>query len=223
MEKLQRNCPKSNDHAERKTELKNTGMDEAKMKAKLITYFLKMTPLTAEEIEVLTASMSIKTFSKGSYLAKEGHVGSDTFFVLQGCIRKFKLVDGNDITLNFYTEEQWIISLENFAAKTPIDYQLICLENVVVVIGNEQKATELFAQHPRFETISRQVMEAVFFEQHQQMTSYITDKPEQRYLKLLATRPDIFQRAPQYDIASYIGVKPETLSRIRKKIHTKAN
>ena len=50
------------------------------------------------------------------------------------------------------------------------------------------------------------------------MTNYITDKPEQRYLKLLQSRPDIFQRVPQYDIASYIGVKPESLSRIRKKL-----
>ena len=61
-------------------------------------------------------------------------------------------------------------------------------------------------------------METLFMEQQEQMTSYITDKPEQRYLTLLETRPDIFQRIPQYDIATYIGVKPESLSRIRKKL-----
>jgi hypothetical protein len=54
------------------------------------------------------------------------------------------------------------------------------------------------------------------------MASYITDKPEQRYLKLLESRPDIFQRVPQYDIATYIGVKPESLSRIRKKLLKKS-
>ena len=61
-------------------------------------------------------------------------------------------------------------------------------------------------------------METVFMEYQSFMTNYITDKPEQRYLKLLQSRPDIFQRVPQYDIASYIGVKPESLSRIRKKL-----
>ncbi len=61
-------------------------------------------------------------------------------------------------------------------------------------------------------------MENVFLEQQNLLTSYITDKPEQRYLKLLETRPDVFQRVPQYDIATYIGVKPESLSRIRKKL-----
>jgi hypothetical protein len=61
-------------------------------------------------------------------------------------------------------------------------------------------------------------METVFLEQQNFLTTFITDKPEQRYLKLLKSRPDIFQRVPQYDIATYIGVKPESLSRIRKKI-----
>ncbi|MFZ4544064.1 MAG: hypothetical protein ACOYOA_08455 [Saprospiraceae bacterium] len=76
----------------------------------------------------------------------------------------------------------------------------------------------MFKSFPRFETISRIVMETVFAEQMKFMTSYLTDSPEQRYLHLLNTRPNIFQRVPQYQIASYIGVKPESLSRIRKRM-----
>lgn len=61
-------------------------------------------------------------------------------------------------------------------------------------------------------------METVFSEQQKMLTSYVTDTPEQRYLSLLKERPDIFQRVPQYQIASYIGVNPESLSRIRKRV-----
>ncbi len=192
------------------------------MNNKLINYFLKITSLTPEETAVLTESMIVKKVAKGSYLVKEGQFNTDTFFVLDGLVRQYKLIDGNDITTNFYTEEQWIMSLENFEKETPSDYFLTCVEDTTVVIGNEQKAQELFKQFPRFETTSRQIMETVFFEQQKLMASYITDKPEQRYLKLLESRPDIFQRVPQYDIATYIGVKPESLSRIRKKLSEKS-
>lgn len=188
---------------------------------KLINYFLRITNLSADEIKVLTESMLVKNFKKGSSLLKEGQYNNDTFFILDGCVRQFKIIDGNDISTNFYTEEQWIISLENFDRKTASTYNLICVEDTTVVVGNEQKAQELFKQFPRFETTSRQIMETVFMEQQNQMTSYITDKPEQRYLKLLNSRPEIFQRVPQYDIATYIGVKPESLSRIRGKLNKK--
>ena len=191
------------------------------MDNRLINYFLKITNLTADETKVLAESMVVKNFNKNEYLVKEGQFTNDTYFILDGCVRQYKTLDGNDITTNFYTEEQWIISLENFERKTASKYNLVCVEATTVVIGNEQKAQELFKQFPRFETTSRQIMETVFMEQQNLMTSYITDKPEQRYLKLLETRPDIFQRVPQYDIATYIGVKPESLSRIRRKLHKK--
>ena len=191
------------------------------MNNKLINYFSKITKLTADEIKALTESMIVKKFSKNDYLIKEGQFTNDTYFILDGLVRQSKLIEGNDITTNFYTEEQWIISLENFEGKTASKYNLVCMEPTSVVIGDELKAQEIFKQFPRFETISRQIMEAVFIEQQNQMTSYITDKPEQRYLKLLNARPDIFQRVPQYDIATYIGIKPESLSRIRKKIQNK--
>ncbi|MEO6683569.1 MAG: Crp/Fnr family transcriptional regulator [Ginsengibacter sp.] len=191
------------------------------MDNRLINYFLKITNLTADEINVLTESMDIKCFPKGYALIKEGQFNQDTYFILEGLIRQYKIIDGQDITTNFFSEEQWIISLENFEKRTPLNYYLTCVEETTVVIGNEQKAQELFKQFPRFETVSRQIMETVFLEQQNQMTSYITNKPEARYLELLKLRPDIFQRVPQYDIATYIGVKPESLSRIRKKLQRK--
>ena len=191
------------------------------MDNKLINYFLRITNLSVNEIEVLTESMVIKEYPRGSFLAKEGQFNIDTYFVLEGCIRQFKIIDGNDITTNFFTEEQWIISNELADTEPQSDYYLICVEDSSVVIGNEQKAQEILKQFPHLEIVSRKIMETVFLEQQNFLTTFITDKPEQRYLKLLESRPDIFQRVPQYDIATYIGVKPESLSRIRKKIQQK--
>ncbi len=188
------------------------------MQNKLINYFSKFTTLTEEEVNALTESMDIRELKKNDFLIKEGQTNKDSYFVLSGLIRKFSLNDGEEITTGLYTEDQWIIQLSDFDSHSIADYNLICVEASWVVVGNEEKAQQLFQQFPRLETVSRAVMELEFAELQKMLTSYLTDTPEMRYIKMLKERPDLFQRVPQYQIASYIGVKPESLSRIRKRI-----
>ena len=188
------------------------------MHNKFINHFSRISPLSTEEANAIREHMVVKTFRKGDYLLKEGQFSVDTYFILEGCIREYILTDGEEKTTNFFTEEQWVISLNNFGAKIPATHNLVCVEDTAVSVGNERQAQELFKQFPRFETISRVIVEADFAEQKKLLTSYLADSPEQRYLKLLKSRPDLFQRIPQYQLASYIGVKPESLSRIRKRV-----
>ena len=98
------------------------------------------------------------------------------------------------------------------------NHYLECCADSSLVVGNREKEEDLYRQFPKFESISRQVMQKVFSEQQAIMSSYQTDTPEQRYLKLMDSRPNLFQIIPQYQLASYIGVKPESLSRIRKRL-----
>ncbi len=184
----------------------------------LINYFQQFTTLTREESTALSDSMDIKEIKKGGFLLKEGQRNMDTFFILTGLVRQYSFNNGEEKTTNFFNEGQWIISFNSFSNDAIATDYLVCEEITSVVVGNEVKAQQIFREFPRLETISRAVMETVFFEQQKSLTSYLTHTPEQRYLKLLKERPDIFQRVPQYQIASYIGVKPESLSRIRKRI-----
>lgn len=188
------------------------------MSNKIVDYFSQITALTADEAKVLEEGMVVTNFAKDTFLLKEGQTSIDTYFILEGCIRQYCLIDGEEKTTNFFTEGQWIISLTGLTQNVPSVHNLVCMEDTALVIGNEQKAQELFRKFPRFETLARVVVEKSFAEQQQLMTSYLTDTPEQRYLKLLKLRPDLFQRVSQYHMASYIGVKPESLSRIRKRI-----
>jgi len=189
------------------------------MENRLIKYFSKLFSLTKEEIDGIIESMEIKKFSKGDFIVKEGSNNKDSFFILEGLVRRFKIIDGEDITTNFYSEEQWILSLTSFTEKIVFsEDNLICMEDTAVVLGTDEKAQELYKQFPRIESLAISTMETIFYEHQKRMDYYMTDTPEKRYIRLLKTHPDIFQRVPQYHIASYIGVKPESLSRIRKRI-----
>lgn len=191
------------------------------MQNKLVNYFSRISPLSTEEAEAITQSMQIRSFKKGDFLLREGQVAFTTYFILEGCVREYVINEGEEKTTNFFTEEQWAISLNSFNPQHKSKHNWVCTEDTDVVIGDEEKSQELFSRFPRFETISRKVMEAVFAERMEAATAYTTDSAEDRYQKLLESRPDLVQRVPQYQLASYIGVKPESLSRIRKRIADK--
>ena len=185
---------------------------------KLIAYFSRFSKLSDAETHAIAESMVVKTFPKGTVLLREGQVSTECYFVMEGCVRQYYLIDGEEKTDRFFTEEQWVVSMNSFLQQVPATHYWVCCEETTLVVGTEQKENDLYERFPRFETISRTVMSAMLAEQQTLMASYLTDSPEQRYLKLLESRPDLFQRVPQYQLASYIGVKPESLSRIRKRI-----
>lgn len=191
------------------------------MHNKLLKYFSRIMPLSEEEADAIAATMTILHYKKGTVLLKEGQVSTEAYFVLEGCVRQYYIVDGEERTNNFFTEEQWVLSINSFTQRIPATHFLACCIDSALVVGNREKEEDLYRNFPRLETVSRKVMEKVFAEQQEIMASYTTDTPEQRYLKLLQSRPDLFQKIPQYQIASYIGVKPESLSRIRKRITQK--
>jgi CRP-like cAMP-binding protein len=176
-------------------------------------------PLLEEEIKAIVETMTIKHYKKGTVLLREGQISTEVYFVLEGCVRQFYLIDGDEKTNNFFTDEQWVISMNSFSQNVPSNHYLDCCMDSSLVVGNREKEEALYKRFPKFETISRKVLEQVFAEQQAIMSAYTTNTPEQRYIKLLQSRPDLFQNIPQYQIASYVGVKPESLSRIRKRIY----
>lgn len=109
------------------------------MQSKLINYFRKIMPLSEEEIETIINTMSIREYKKGKVLLKEGQISDETYFVSEGCVRQFYLVDGEGKTQNFFTDKQWVVSIKSFSQNIPSAHFLDCCTDVILVVGNREK------------------------------------------------------------------------------------
>jgi len=188
------------------------------MKHILVEFMAQMTTLTDEERTSIKDSFPIKKFDKKHLLLKEGNIAKDAYYVIEGCIREYELKDGDEITTSFYTENQSAINFSSQVNQTPSTKFFECVEETIVAILNGEKEKELYEKHPRFEKFCREGMEQMMGDQQSSMSVYISLTPKERYLKFIKERPNLINRVPQYQIASYLGIKPETLSRIRKKL-----
>lgn len=184
----------------------------------LVQFMSQLTSLTDEETNSIIESFPIRTYEKGHLLLKAGKIAKDAFFVINGCIREYELSDGEELTTAFYTEEQSAINFNSQVNKVPSTKYFECTEKTTVAILNSEKEKSLYQKHPRFERFCREGMEQMMGNQQEALSKFIVSGPKERYLELLNQRPGLINRVPQYQIASYLGIKPETLSRIRKKI-----
>lgn len=191
------------------------------MENELVKYMSRFTKLSDEETQAMIDSYPVKTFEKGEILLKAGQIQKDAFLILQGCIRKYCLLHGEEKTTGFFTEEQVVVDFESMANQAPTKHFLVCVEKSKIAIINFEKEEAYYKRFPRFEELSRAQMELMFGENQRMLSNYIISSPEQRYLDLIKQKPDLLQRIPQHQIASYLGIKPESLSRIRKRLAKK--
>lgn len=188
------------------------------MKHILVELLSQLTPINEAEKAAIEKSFPIVNYPKGTYLLKEGQIAKNAYHVIEGCIREYQLIDGLEKTTAFFTEQQSAANFTSLANQTPSKHNFVCTENTKLAVLNAEKEQELYRQFPRFETFCRTGMEKMLGEKHNHLAEMIVLKPEERYLKLQKERPDLINRVPQYQIASYLGIQAETLSRIRRRM-----
>ncbi len=188
------------------------------MENTLVEMMSNFIDLNNEEKQGILEAFPIKTFKKGTDLLKEGQIAKDAFLVIKGCVRKYSIEDGEEKTTGFYTEFQSAINFDSMANNSPSKYYFTLTEDGIVAILNSEKETALYKKFPRFGEVCRVEMEKMLGASQEDLSAFINSTPKERYLNLLKERPNLINRVPQYQLASYLGVKPETLSRIRKRI-----
>jgi CRP-like cAMP-binding protein len=187
------------------------------MKNLLFDFISKYISLTEEEKKTLIDLQLFHSFKKGTVLLKEGQKSNTGYFVLKGCIRTYYVLDGEEKTTAFYTEME-VFTPPCVLDKKPSEFYVSCVEDSILTISDPSMDEEIFQKFPKFETMCRVLSEELLAKQQLDFDVFKTSSPEQRYLKLLENRPDLIQRVPQYQLASFLGIKPQSLSRIRARV-----
>lgn len=183
----------------------------------IIAFINRYIQLTDDEIAIIRDQNIFRSYPKNSVLLREGQHATECFFILKGCVRKYYLVDGEERNTDFYFENTPITPV-SYVTKEPSGYYLATLDETIVAIGSDQRNNQLMERIPKLAgMISSMTMEQII-QSESDLDQFKTLSPENRYLLLIRTRPDIFERVPLYHIATYLGITPVSLSRMRKRL-----
>ena len=184
----------------------------------LLTSIQNMITLSPTEIGIVTSLFKEKSYKKGDFFLEEGRICKHAGFVAKGLMRYFINHNGEEKTYDFSQENEYVCNYESFIPQKPSSKIIQALEDSVVFVISHSDLQLLYANVREGERFGRIAIEAVFIQLLKDISSFYTDTPELRYERFLKDHADLQQRISQYHIASFVGVKPQSLSRIRKKI-----
>lgn len=173
--------------------------------------------LSDVELEDIAAKFKSKVVKKNDYLLKQGNVCKDLVFVQKGCLRLYYVKDDIEVSVWFAFQRSSAIEISSFISEKPSNYFLQAIEDSEVLYLPKAELNKLYQYQPKMQEMMRNFWEDVILNLINRFTALQTDSAEKRYLDLL-DKPDYFETIPQKYLASFIGVTPTSLSRIRKQI-----
>lgn len=187
-------------------------------KSGVVTMFRRLAPVSPAEEQFIMERFSGLSVPAKSHLSREGEVAKEVYFVVKGCVRVYiPTEDGKDITCYFAAEGEFASNYESFVSGKPSDYAVQALEDCELLAIDRMGMQELYTHTTNGERIGRLIAEYLFVETMNRLTSFYKETPEDRYRQFMQERPHLIHRLPQHYIAEYIGVRPQSLSRIKRR------
>ena len=179
----------------------------------------KRVHLTNEEFEICKKFFTPKKIRKHQFLLQEGEVCKHIAFVNKGCLREYTIDNkGVEHIMQFAIEDWWVADLNSYLAGTPAIYNIDAIYDSEVLLLEKSARDVMLDNCPKIERYFRLLMEANYVASHRRITESLTTSAEERYVNFIKTYPKLLKQIPQNQIASYLGITPQSLSRIRKEM-----
>jgi len=185
----------------------------------LIDYFNQLIPLNSEEKKLVTELFKSRLYRKRQYVLQEGDVCNQFNFIVRGCLRMYKIDEkGNTHIIQFAPENWWMIDIGSFHKRNPSELSIDAIEDTMVLQISHEDLIKLYISAPKFDRIFRVLIENSFVTLQNRLLQNISSTAEERYLSFMETYSHLSNRLPQTQIASFLGITPEFLSRLRNRL-----
>ena len=184
----------------------------------LYQYIQPFAALSGPETEILEHAFFFRQVPKKHKLAEEGKIAKELYFIIKGLVRLYYTKDGEEITGYIFKENLFASSYDSFLRQAPSMQTLETLEDCDLLVISYTRLQQLYDELPKMHIVARKVAEQRFINAQMMLSSFILDSPEERYRKFAAQHGDLLLRVPHHIIASYLGITPVSLSRIRKRL-----
>jgi len=188
------------------------------MSEQVVQHIQELTGASFSELAFFLQQFSARNCSKKSQLLRAGQVANEVYFVLTGCLRLYYVKEGVDISGYFFTENMFAGAYDSFISRKPSTHSIEVLEDATLLAISYDQLQKLYVEYPRMNEFVRKIIEQRFIAIHELLTSQILDSPEERYSNLLKNHPSLLMRIPQHHLATFLGVTPVSLSRIRSRV-----
>lgn len=183
-----------------------------------IQFIQRYSILNERDIRKIRRSFKPRTILKGDYFLEAGIMANEGAYIVKGLVRGFYLKENQEITYDFRKEGNFITGLPSYLYNIPSYASVQALEDTELLVINYQNLKDLYNYSRNYEKFGRTILEKLYAEQVLRIHSFISETAQERYERLCREHPDLLERAPLYHIASYLGIKPESLSRLRRQI-----